>query len=110
MSFLTILKGIGHVLQVGVTDVAPFAPLIGAVPVVGPIFTTVFQSIFAVEQIITPANSGAAKKAAAIQLINAVHPGLDPAALGAAIDAVVAALNSVEAAIGKLPVPATPAA
>lgn len=103
MSFLSVIKSIGHVFQVGIDDVSPFLPIVSVIPGVGPIVATVFKSIIAVEQIITPANSGATKKAAAIQIINAVHPGLNQAELGTAIDGIVAALNLVEQAIGKLP-------
>ncbi len=93
MSFLSVLKKIGHVVAVGAADVAPFAPLIQTIPGVGTIFGTVYQGIMIAEQLLSASNSGAQKKQLATAVVNAVHPGLDQAALGSAIDGLVAALN-----------------
>lgn len=110
MSFLSVIGSIGHVLGVGTNAIAPFAPIISAIPGFGPIFNTALQSIVAVESIITTANSGAVKKTAAMQLINAVHPGLDQAKLGEVIDGIVAGFNLIEQAMSKLPAPVVAAA
>jgi hypothetical protein len=102
MSFLSILKSIGHAAQTVVADVAPFAPVIGAIPTVGPVFQTVFEAIVAVEQLIGSPGAGAAKKAVVTQIVNANHPNVDAANLSASIDNVVQALNLLEQAGVKI--------
>lgn len=103
MSFLSVLKSIGHV----VSYAAPFSPIISAVPVVGTVASTAINAITAVEQ---TGATGTAKKAAVTSLVNSVHPGLDQTNLNEAIDGIVAGFNLIEQALGKLPAPAaTPA-
>jgi hypothetical protein len=111
MSWLTTL---GHYLKVGITDAAnlaaPIMPLVSLIPGVGTIAATVFGGITAVEQLISPAGSGAAKKATVLQIVNAVHPGLNQTVLGDSIDAIVSALNALETALAKVPAaPVAPA-
>jgi hypothetical protein len=110
MSFLSVLKSIGHVVKTGVADTAPFEGIIGAIPVAGPAITTVLGAITAVEGLVPQAGTGPAKKAAVTTVVNAANPGIDPAALSAAIDAIVAAFNQIATASATLkpttPVPA----
>jgi len=110
MSFLSVIKSIGHVLGIITKDVAPFDNLISAIPVFGPIAATVIGAIAAIEQQTTGTGQGATKKSAATDIITALLPHLDAAMLSAVIDDVVAGLNTIEAAVSKLPpAPAAPA-
>ena len=111
MSFLSVLKSIGQVLG-GVTTVeAQFAPIVGAIPVAGPIINTIFGAIAAAEGLITTVNSGAVKKAVVTAVANAQHPGLNQSQLSTTIDQVVAAMNALSAALATAPAatPLTPA-
>ncbi len=107
MSFGSILKTIAHGLQVGVGAAVavanPLEPFLGMIPGFGPVAVTVIGAMDALEGLITPANSGAAKKTLALQIINAVHPGLDQNQVGSVIDGVVAAVKMLETELGKLP-------
>jgi len=107
MSFKSVLQTIGHAFAVGIGDAsavgAAAAPVLGLIPGVGTIADTLFGGIAAVEALITPSGSGAAKKATVTQIVNAVHPGIAPATLSDAIDGIVAALNLLQDAVGKLP-------
>lgn len=93
MSFKSVLSKIGHVVMIGERTVAPLAPAIEAVPVVGTVFGIAFNAIALAEQLFSSANSGAKKKDLVVTVVNAVHPGLDQDKLGADIDALVAILN-----------------
>jgi hypothetical protein len=103
MSFLSVLKSIGHVFQVGTAIVAPIEPIIAAIPGVGQVFNTVFSAIVGIEQLIGTPGTGAQKKQIVTQVVNTVHSGIDPAVLSNAIDALVSALNAIQAAGVKLP-------
>jgi hypothetical protein len=111
MSFGSILKNIAHGVSVGLgaaTAIAnPLEPFLALIPGVGTVAATVIGAMDAVEGLITPANSGAAKKAIAVNIVNAVHPGLDQGELGSAIDGLVGAVKLVEAALNKIPVAKT---
>ena len=98
MSFLSVLKSIGHVLSVGVADASKFSPAISAIPVAGPLITTVLGAVTAVEGLIPQSGAGAAKKAAVTAITNAAVPGVDASALSTLIDQVVAGLNTLAAA------------
>ncbi len=106
MSFLSILKTIGKDIGIGAQFAAPILSLI---PGVGTVAGTVLNSIVAVEQLVTASGTGAAKKAAATTIINTVHPGLNQTELSTTVDAVVAALNALETALGAAPAAAPPA-
>ena len=97
---------IGHVIATGVTDVAPFTPVLSVIPVAGPIITTVIGAISAVEGLVPQSGAGAAKKQAVTTVVNAAAPGIDPAALSTAIDQIVAAFNALAAATSALQKPA----
>lgn len=100
MSFLSVLKTIGHVLGGAATAATPLAPLIGAIPVAGPLAVTILGAITAVENLITSASSGPVKKSVVTAIVNANHPGVDPTSLAATIDKIVAALNALALALG----------
>jgi hypothetical protein len=102
MSFLSILKSIGHALGTVAGDIAPFSGAIAAIPVGGPIAATILNAIGVAEQTLG-AGAGAAKKAAATATVNAAAPGLNQATLSAVIDNTVAALNAIQAAMKTLP-------
>jgi hypothetical protein len=103
MSFLSVLKSIGHGIQVGVSDASAFSGIIGSIPVVGAPIDLALNAITAVEKLVPASGNGAAKKTAVTALVNAATPGIDPTTLSNAIDAIVAALNALEAATSKLP-------
>ncbi len=105
MSFLSVLKSIGHVLQVGVADAAPLAPVIGLIPTVGPIAETILSAITAIEGLIKNPGTGAQKKAVVVSIVNTVHPGLDQAKLSDMIDSVVGGLNALTTVLGGVPAP-----
>jgi hypothetical protein len=106
MSFLSVLKSIGHVFGAVATAATPLEPLIGAIPVAGPIADTVLSAITAAEGLVTTASQGAAKKAVVTAVVNAQHPGVDQSALSTTIDQVVAAMNALSTALASIPAPA----
>lgn len=110
MSFISVLKSIGHVVKTGVADIEPFAPVIAAIPVAGGPISAVIGAIGAVESLIPQPGSGAAKKQAVTTVVNAAAPGIDPTALSSAIDQIVAAFNAIATASANLQKQATPAA
>lgn len=111
MSFLSILKAIGHVATVGIGDAAKVAPILSVIPGIGPIAATVIQSIVAVEGLISPAGTGAQKKAVVTQIIAAVDPTIPAATISEVIDGIVAGFNLLQSSLAKLPAaPATAAA
>jgi hypothetical protein len=103
MSFLSVLKTIGHVLQVGVTDAKPFLPIVASVvPGAAPIVTTVLGAIGAAESLIPQEGAGAVKKSVVTTITNAAAPGIDQTTLSSATDEIVAALNKLAAAFAAL--------
>lgn len=103
MSFLSVLKAIGHAI-VGVTQVGvALEPIINAVPVIGPIATTILSAVNAAEGLINVASSGPVKKSVVTAIVNAQHPGVDAGSLSAKIDQVVAAMNALASALAVDP-------
>jgi len=98
MSFLSVLKSIGHVVATGAADMAPFEPAIAAIPVAGAPIATVIGAITAVEGLVPHAGAGPAKKAAVTSVVTAAIPTIDPVALSSAIDQIVTALNAMSKA------------
>ena len=108
MSFLSVLKTIGHAI-VGVVNVGTtLEPIINAIPVLGPIATTIFSAVSAAEGLINVASTGPVKKSVVTAIVNAQHPGVDPTSLSAKIDEVVAAMNALAVALGTEPAAAKP--
>lgn len=103
MSFLSVLKSIGHAVKTAVTDIEPYQGLLAAVPGFGPL---ILSAVTAAEQLVTTASSGAVKKAIVTQIVNTVQPGIPPDSLSGIIDQVVAGLKMLDAALAKLPPPA----
>lgn len=95
MSFIGVLKHIGHIVGIVSEDAAPFGSLISLIPVFGPVASTVLAAIVAEEKNVQSAGAGAAKKAAVTAKVNVLAPGIDPATLSTAIDEMVAALNAL---------------
>jgi hypothetical protein len=106
MSFLSVLKSIGHVIGTVVTDAKPLTPIISAIPVAGPIATTILGAIAAAEGLITTVSSGAVKKSVVTAVVNAQHAGVNQSWLSATIDQIVAALNALNAALSSVQPPA----
>lgn len=98
MSFLSVLHSIGHALSVGVADLTKAAPVLTAIPVAGPLITTVLGAVSAVEGLIPQTGAGTAKKAVVTAIANAAVPGVDASALSSLIDQVVTGLNTLAAA------------
>jgi hypothetical protein len=104
MSFLGVLKAIGHGVLVGLGAAEKLSPEIAMIPMIGAPASAILSAIAAVEQAI-PNGGGAAKKTAATTLVNATAPGIDPATLSSTIDSVVAGLNTLTAALAALKAP-----
>ena len=102
-SFGSIFKAIGHVLGIVTGVESTFAPVIGAIPVAGPIINTIFGAVTAAENLVTSASSGAVKKQVVTAIVNAQHPGLDASSLSSKIDQVVAAMNALSSAFAGPP-------
>lgn len=100
MSFLSVLKSIGGVFGKVTAVVTPLEPVIGAIPVYGPAFDTIFNAVVGVESLFAGTlKTGAAKKAAVTTVVNATSPApIAEPALSASIDQIVAALNQLQAA------------
>ena len=99
MSFLSVLKSIGHVVATAAGVETQFAPVVGAIPVAGSLINTIFNSIVAVEGLITAANQGPLKKQIVTAIVSAQHPEADKKALSTTIDNVVAGMNTVDEAL-----------
>ncbi len=100
MSFLSVLKSIGGVFGKVTAVVTPLEPVIGAIPVFGQEFNTVFNAVVAVESLFagTP-KTGAEKKLVVTKVVNATSPSpITEPALSASIDQIVAALNQLQSA------------
>lgn len=102
MSFISVLKSIGHVFKTGVGVADQLAPEIAAIPVAGAPIVAVLGAITAMEQLIPQSGAGAAKKQAVTTVVNAASPGIDPATLSTAIDQIVAAFNAIDTVIAAL--------
>ncbi len=100
MSFLSVLKTIGHVIGGLPAAVAPLNPLIAAIPVAGPLAVTILGAVAAAENLVQAANSGPVKKSIVTAIVNANHPGTDQATLSTTIDKIVAAMNALSVALG----------
>lgn len=103
MSFLSVVKSIGHAITGGVQVGQQLAPVIGSIPVFGAEANLVINAIAAIEGLLPQSGLGASKKAAVTAVVAAAHPTIDGPTLSAAIDAMVAALNALQAAAAKLP-------
>lgn len=102
MSFLSVLKSIGHAILKGEAFAASTESVIGLIPG-GPVFNTILNAVISTEQIFaTTAASVAtstAKKTVATAIVNATSPTIvEPGALSTTIDQVVGGLNSLQAA------------
>jgi hypothetical protein len=103
MSFLSVLKSIGHVVAVSAAAADAVAPVLAMIPGVGPAAAGVVKAISTAEELIPGAGQGAAKKTVATTIVQANHPEVDHSTLGEIIDAIVGALNALKAAFAKLP-------
>jgi hypothetical protein len=102
MSFLGVLKSIGHVIGVGAVAVTPFDPEIEAIPGFGPAIVAVLGAIAGVEKMVPQSGAGAAKKPIVTSIVNLSNPGLDPTKLSKAIDDIVAAMNALKVAFTSI--------
>ena len=112
MSFLSVLKTIGHGILVGVGEAQKLSQIISAIPVIGGPAELVINAIMAVEALVPQSGQGVAKKAAVTSIVTSTTPSIDPAALSQAIDDIVAALNSfgiISAKLTATPPAAAPA-
>jgi len=98
-------KKVNAVVAAGAVAVEPFAPVIETIPGFGSAFGAVLQGILIAEQLISPPNSGPAKKAVATAVVNSVQPGLDPTVLSNSIDMLVAMINHLSTGV---PAPVAP--
>jgi len=103
MSFLSAVGGffkqVGQGLDKGTDIIAPFAPIIGAIPGVGGPFGLIFGLITQVEQLVSTDSSGAEKKAAVISFVRLKYPRLDQALISTEIDNLVGILNRLAKAV-----------
>lgn len=108
MNFLSVLKAIGHGLEVGVADATTptMVSLVSAVPGFGTEAGLLLKAIGTVESLVPVSKAGAAKKVAVTALVTAAAPALAaPAAaatLSKQIDAIVAHLNGLQAALSAI--------
>lgn len=101
MTFLSVVKSIGGVFNKINAVVQPLEPAIAAIPVYGPAFDTIFNTVMSVENLFAGSVSGlgAAKKTVATTIVNATAPEpIDSAALAMAIDQIVTAMNTLHSA------------
>ncbi len=115
MSFLSVLKTIGHVFDKVVGINTQLTPIIDAVPG-GAAFEVIFNTVVSVEQMIagvlganvpsTPALS-AAKKAMAVAVIaaNPATASMAPETVSTGVDQVVANLNALQATQARIAAP-----
>src|SRR5271154_6327990 len=99
MSFLSVLKKIGHGIEVGLQVASPFIGIASSFVPGGSLAFTVLNSISGVEQVLIGPGNGAQKQAAAIALINQAHPGLNQAQLTSAVNAFGLAMNTLATAV-----------
>ena len=110
MSFLSVIKGIGHVFAGVTTAATGLEPVLSLIPGVGPVAITLLNAAVSVEGLITTAANGAVKKNIVTAVVNAQHAGVNQSALSATIDEVVAAMNALQKALAgadPAPVPKT---
>lgn len=115
MSFVSILKTIGRDAQkvagIGLSIASTAAPFVAMTPV-GPIFNTILNLAWTVEEAIPQPGQGGIKKDAVMAAVNALHPGLNQQQLSSAVDAAVALYNGIAGAVSTpaapTPVPPTP--
>lgn len=110
MSFLSALghafQNIGHGAVKVTQTVAPYAPLISALPGIGGPFGMIFNTIVHVESLVGEvAKKGSDKKLAVMQLVMLAYPGIDTIALGGIIDGIVKVLNDAQKSLPALTPP-----
>src|SRR5690348_8027480 len=103
MSFLGTLGKIFNVVQIAATVAAPVLNLVPGSNH-NDTLSTIATRLMVAELRISGQNTGTQKKQLATAVVNAVHPGLDQAALGSSIDVLVGLLNQLTAAAAKVPV------
>ena len=110
MSFLSVLQSINSVFTTKINPVVTsLEPAIGAIPVYGPAFDAIFNTVVAVESLFAGlggATTGVAKKTVATTVLAAVAPAIPAATVSSTIDEIVAALNALQAVQAKVSVPA----
>jgi|HubBroStandDraft_4_1064222.scaffolds.fasta_scaffold07531_1 hypothetical protein len=111
MSFLSILGKISSIFGKVNAVVTPLEPAIAAIPVYGPAFDTILNAVAGVEALFAGSvGAGAAKMAAVQSVVAAVAPGAaTPAMVTQQANAIVAALNALQAAAALKPVTTPPA-
>lgn len=111
MSWLSVLNAIGSGIHTGVAVATPFAPIVSAIPGVGPIFGTILQAMTTAQTLI-PQEQAEKRLPVVVATVNAAHPGLDQAALQANIEQLLVALKGMQAAAAATAqlTPATPPA
>lgn len=106
MSFISILKGIGHGFET-VTNVAIASePLISVIPVIGPEAIAVINVMAAVENLLPGSKQGSLKKSIATQILSTNNPSIDSNQLSSSIDEISSLVNQLNAALAKLSPPA----
>lgn len=109
---MSFLSAVGHFFTGAAKDVqkvtdviAPYAPLVSALPVIGGPFGMIFNAVVHVEQLVGEvARKGADKKAAVTQLVMLAYPNIDKQALSNAIDGLVKILNDLTQKVPAPPV------
>ena len=110
MSFLSVIKSIGHVFAGVTTAATGLEPILSLIPGVGPIAVTILNAVAAAEGLVTTASTGTVKKNIVTAVVNAQHADVNQTALSATIDEVVAAMNALQKALAgadPAPVPKT---
>lgn len=102
MSFLSVLKSIGHGVQTGLGIEQQFAPIVAAVPG-GGVVNTVVSAILSLEQLFPHSGVGPAKAQLVTAAVAAVSPGIDQIVLQSSIDKIVAAFNALQNAAATKP-------
>lgn len=103
MSFLSVIKSIGHALGVGAAIVTSptIEPIVEVLPG-GALAIAILQAIVAAEQMIPGAQTGPAKKQVVTTVVSANNPTIDSVALSGVIDNIVAALNALQGATASV--------
>lgn len=86
------LKKVGQGVDKATDIIDPFAPFIGALPVIGGPFGMIFKLIADAERLATD-STGAQKKAAVLSFVRLAYPNLDIALVSVEIDNLVGILN-----------------
>jgi hypothetical protein len=102
MSFLSVLKSIGHGIETGISDAQALSPVLSVIPVIGAPAVLALNAITAVEKLLPSTGNGAAKKAAVTALVTAAAPQIPATTVSSSIDAIVAALNALKTATEPL--------